>query len=53
MKLALICRPLMICKPLIRGPLITLDNNKFVVCVFLADLGRIKCTESKSHIGFA
>ena len=32
---------------------ITLANNKFVVCVFLADLGRIWCAESKNHIGFA
>ena len=32
---------------------ITLVNNKFVVCVFLADLGRIWCAESKNHIGFA
>ena len=37
--------------------IITLVNNKFVVCVFcycfLADWVRIWCTESKNHIGFA
>ena len=33
--------------------IITLVNNKFVVCIFLVDLGRIWCAESKNHIGFA